>query len=97
MMIKSKKEKKKCCKNPVTEAANISDTKNNIEVYRKFSTEILSFVKNYNSLANKIIPIFSTFKNGWNIETLVNKTKKYTSTIIIVKTNYNKIIGFYMP
>ena len=57
----------------------------------------MSFVKNYNSLAVKLIPIFSTFKNGWNIDNLLKKTKKYASTIIIVKTNYNKIIGFYMP
>ena len=57
----------------------------------------MSYVKNYNPSANKLIPIYSTFRYGWNIDTLLNKTKKYTATIIIVKTNYDKIIGFYMP
>ena len=43
----------------------------------------------------EISKVFSTKKNGFNLNTLISKVGKNDPTLLLIKTDANKVIGNY--
>ena len=59
--------------------------------------KILSEVQKVNPSAKSVTNLFSSRRDGWNRLTMYDKTFGHLETIVLIKTNYHKIVGAYMP